>query len=344
MEETMMSSGAVYVQTNEPENAVIAFRRGDDGALARLGAFATGGAGDAKPHLTSQGSVVLSSDGRHLLVSNVASDDVSVFAIREDGLELIGRTPTGAAPKSVAEHEGMVFVLNTGKPGVTGFRLGDNGLEPIAGTEQALSAENADPAQVGLTPDGRVLVVTERGTDSITSFKVTAEGGLDEMRVVPSSGPTPYGFAFTPDGATLIVTEAFRAEKGSAAASSYRTSMGQIEPVTRSLGDGRSEICWAVVSPDGRSVFTTNFADGAVSRYAIGTDGSLTLADATAGLTEDGRPGLRDEDLSGDGRFLYAIDADAGRIVGWAVGADGSLSPLGEWDGVPNTVAGLAAS
>ena len=121
--------------------------------------------------------------------------------------------------------------------------------------------------------------------------------------------------------------------------------MGQIEPVTpRRRCDGRSEICWAVVSADGRSVFTTNFADGAVSRYAIGMDGSLTLADATAGLTEDGRPGLRDEDLSDDGRYLYAIDADAGRIVGWAVGEDGSLSPLGGWDGVPNTVAGLAAS
>ena len=101
MEETMRSSGAVYVQTNEPENAVIAYRREDDGALTRLGSFATGGAGDAKPHLTSQGSVVLSSDGRHLLVSNVASDDVSVFAIREDGLELVGRTPTGRTTVAV---------------------------------------------------------------------------------------------------------------------------------------------------------------------------------------------------------------------------------------------------
>ena len=147
-----------------------------------------------------------------------------------------------------------------------------------------------------------MLVVTERGTDLITSFAVGADGRLGDMRVVPSSGPTPYGFAFTHDGTTLIVTEAFRAEKGAAAASSYKVSMGEIAPVTRSLGDGRSEICWTVVSADGRSVFTTNFADGAVSRYAIGMDGSLTLADATAGLTEDGRPGLRDEDLSSDGR------------------------------------------
>ena len=43
--------------------------------------------------------------------------------------------------------------------------------------------------------------------------------------------------------------------------------------MTASVGNGRSEICWAVVTPDGRYAFTTNFADGAVSRYAIGTGG-----------------------------------------------------------------------
>ena len=116
-----------------------------------------------------------------------------------------------------------------------------------------------------------------------------------------------------------------------------------IAPVTPSIGNGRSEICWAVISNDGRYAFTTNFADGAVSRYAIGMDGGLTLEDATAGITQDGRSGLRDEDLSDDGRFLYAIDADQGEIAGWRLGAMGELAPLGSWGGVPTTVAGLAA-
>ncbi|MDQ3965080.1 MAG: lactonase family protein, partial [Actinomycetota bacterium] len=109
-------------------------------------------------------------------------------------------------------------------------------------------------------------------------------------------------------------------------------------------GNGRSEICWAVVTPDDRFAFTTNFADGAVSRFAIAADGSLSLEDATAGIAVDGMPGLRDEDLSSDGRFLYAIDADGGLIYGWSVDAEGSLEPVGSWDGVPATVAGLAAS
>jgi 6-phosphogluconolactonase len=98
-----------------------------------------------------------------------------------------------------------------------------------------------------------------------------------------------------------------------------------------------------VIGNDGQFAYATNFADGAVSRYAIGTGGSLTLEDATAGVTEDGRVGLRDEDLSDDGRFLYAIDTDQGEIAGWTVSEDGSLTKIGPWGGVPTTVAGLAA-
>jgi 6-phosphogluconolactonase len=342
MSDTAMS-GALYVQTNEPENVVIAFRRNPDGTLDRLESYPTGGRGDAKPHLTSQGSVVLSGDGRHLLVTNVASDDVSVFAVADGSLRPLGASSTGQAPKSVAEHHGLVYVLNTGVASVTGFRLLDDGLEPIVGAEHPLSSPMADPAQVSFTPDGRHLLVTERGTDSIVVFAVGSDGLLGDLRVFPSSGPTPYGFAVSPDSSRLVVTEAFRAEQGAAAASSYRLAGGEVELVTRSLGNGRSEICWAIIA-DGRFVFTTNFADGAISRFALDEDGSLVLEDAAAGLTEDGRPGLRDEDLTGDGRFLYAIDADHERVYGWAVGSDGALSPVGDWGGVPKTVAGLATS
>jgi hypothetical protein len=42
-------TGAVYVQTNEPENRVIAFRRAPDGTLTNLGTYATGGSGSNTP-------------------------------------------------------------------------------------------------------------------------------------------------------------------------------------------------------------------------------------------------------------------------------------------------------
>ena len=338
-----VSAGAVYVQTNAAPNEVIAFRRADDGSLDRIGRVETGGDADGTPHLQSQGSVTLTGDGQYLLVTNAASDDVSVFSVAADGsIELRERVHTGATPRSVAERDGLVVVLNTGEPGLAPFRLQAEGIERVEGGDQALDPSHADPAQVAFSPDGTLVLITERATDSIVTYEVTADGTFGASSEIASEGPTPYGFAFT-SGGTLIVTEAFGAEKGAAAASSYAIEEGSLVARTSSVGNGRSEICWAVITPDDRFAFTTNFADGAVSRYAIAADGSLSLEDATAGISVDGMPGLRDEDITSDGRFLYAIDADGGRIYGWSVDAEGSLEPVGSWDELPATVAGLAA-
>jgi len=333
----------VYVQTNEANaNRLLAFGRRDDGTLDPRGAVETGGRGDGVPHLTSQGSVLLAGGGRQLLVTNSGSGDVSLFALGDGPPQLLGTFASGPAPKSVAAHGDLVYVLNTGDASLTGFRIGDGRLDPLSGSRRELGAA-ADPAQVGFSPDGSKLVVTQRGTDELAVFAVDGDGRLSGLHVMASSGPTPYGFAFAPDG-TLIVAEAFGAQRGKAAASSYAPENGSLTPVSRSVGNGRSEICWAVVTNDGRYAFTTNFADGAVSRYALSADGSLALENAAAGTALEGATGLRDEDVSADGRFLYAIDADSRHIFGWAIGAEGSLTPVGDWEGVPATVAGLAAS
>jgi hypothetical protein len=69
---------------------------------------------------------------------------------------------------------------------------------------------------------------------------------------VTASGETPYGFDFTPEG-SLIVTEAFGGASGAAAASSYAVAGGgQLTAVSGSVGDTRSEVCWAAVTNDGQ--------------------------------------------------------------------------------------------
>jgi 6-phosphogluconolactonase len=335
-----MSSRGVYVQSNEAEgNRVFVFQRGENGRLSEPGSVSSGGRGDGVPHLTSAGSVALASDGQ-LLVTNAGSDDISVVTVAGEP-HLVAVVPSGgSAPKSVAERNGLVYALNTGDRSLVGFKLTRDGLVEIEGSRRELGSD-ADPAQVGFSPDGTNVVVTDRGANAILVYPVGAAGLLGEPRTTASAGPTPYGFTFARDE-TLVVTEAFGAEKGRAAASSYRLN-GAAELITSSVGNGRSEICWAVASADGRHVFTTNFADGAVSRYSVTDEGKLVLDDAVAAITFDGVPGLRDEGLSGDGEFLYAIDADGGRIYGWRV-ADGALTPVGSWNGLPTTVAGLAAN
>ena len=103
-----------------------------------------------------------------------------------------------------------------------------------------------------------------------------------------------------------------------------------------------SEICWAVVTPDDRFAYTTNFADSTVSRFGLRADGTMMLEDAAAASVGERRPGLRDEGVTNDGRFLFAIDADGGSLVGWRIGTDGSLAETGSWKGLPTTIAGLA--
>jgi 6-phosphogluconolactonase len=331
----------IYVQTNAADgNEVVAFDRNGDGSLTSLGRFSTGGRGSGVPHLASQSSLALDSD--RLLVANAGSDEVSLFRVTGDGLELAARAASGgAAPTSVAVHGDLAYVLNNGSAGIAGFSLAGGELMPLEGSGRSLAA-GADPAQIAFSPDGRTLVVTERGTNSISTFAVDADGLAEGPRTVASSGATPYGFDFA--GGAVVVTEAFGGEVGAAAASSYALDGARLEPLSASVADTRSEVCWAAVSKDGRFVYVTNFGDGTISSYAINADGSIELAEAVAASTRLGEKGVRDEAITGDGRFLYALDADARRIFGWSVGQDGSLSPVGDADGLPETVAGLAAS
>jgi 6-phosphogluconolactonase len=339
-------SPAVYVQTNDAiENEVIAFGRAENGALAPLGRYSTGGRGTGSPHLASAGCMVLSGDGRWLLVVNAGSDELSLFALQPDGLRLADRAGSGGnKPTSVAVSGALVYVLNNGSPNISAFRLADGKLTALPDSTRPLSSADADPAQVSFTTDGRVMIVTERGTNSISSYLIDERGYAKGPMTIKSSGQTPYGFGLTADG-SLIVSEAFGGATGAAAVSSYAVSgAGELTIVSGSVGDTRSEVCWVALTKDDRFAYVTNFGDGTVSCYEIAGDRSLRLREPVAGSARQGHKSIRDEAMSSDGRHLYAIDPDAQKLFGWAVGQGGQLTPVGEFDGVPDTVAGLAAS
>ncbi len=338
-------TGFVYVQTNDAEaNEVVVYRRRGDGRLERLGSYLTGGKGSGKPHLPSQASVVLA-EGR-LFVTNAGSDDFTVFAVDGDLLVVLDRAESGGStPTSVAVHGPWVYALNSRDSAtISGFALAADGrLAPLTGSSRTLG-HGSDPAQVAFSPDGRTLVVTDRAADSIHAFAVGEDGIIAEHAAHPSSGMTPYGFDFAPDG-TLVVTEAAGAQTGRASASSYRLD-GQRElvPVSAAVPNTRSEVCWAVVGAGGRIAFVTNFGDGTISTYELGADGTIRLHDAVAATTIKGGPGIRDEAISSDGRFLYALHADAREVFAWQVEEDGTLVALGSANGLPATAAGLAAT
>ena len=116
---------AVYVQTNDAaDNEAVAFRRSDDGALAPLGRWSTGGRGSGEPHLPSQGSVVLDDEGRWLLVVNAGSDELSVFAVRPRGCAWPAVSARGGARRRAWPCAGTWSTCSTtGRPTCAAFDL-----------------------------------------------------------------------------------------------------------------------------------------------------------------------------------------------------------------------------
>ena len=332
---------AVYTITNQLTGNEVAVFAGDAGGrLTAAGRFATGGTGTGAG-LGSQGGVILSDDGQRLFAVNAGSNDVSVFAVRADGLALLSRTPSGGTrPISITVHHRLVYVLNAGGEGnISGFSLLANGrLEPIAGSTRSLSGAATDPAEVAFSPDGSRLVVTEKATNLIDVYPVDARGVAGTRASFPSAGNTPFGFAFRGPG-ELIVSEA--AEPGSA--SLYHLGRdGDLAVASAAVPTHQGAPCWVVVTANGRFAYTGNGA-GSVTGFAVDRGGAIRLLNAD-GATAVIENGANDIALSGNSRYLYALGVgDAPAVHAFRVGHDGQLEPLGAVGGLPAGTGGLAA-
>jgi 6-phosphogluconolactonase len=332
---------AVYTITNQVSgNAVAVFARGSTGTLTATGTFATGGTGTGTG-LGSQGSVILSADGLRLLVVNTGSNDVSVFNVTGTGLSLASRTPSGGVqPISLTTHGDVVYALNAGGAGnITGFRLDrTGGLQPIPGSTRSLSGAATNPAQVSFSDNGRQLVVTEKGTNLLDVYGVDEAGIVNERRSFPSAGGTPFGFAFGPQN-LLFVSEA--AAPGSAS-SYFLSGRGNLRVVSGAVLTHQGAPCWAVVTSDGRFGYTGN-GSGSISGFAIASDNSISLLDASGATALIGG-GVNDIALSANSRDLYVLQVgDAPAIHAFRVQEDGHLTPLGPVAGLPAGTRGLAA-
>src|ERR1041385_7924470 len=86
--EIRRDAGAFFTMDNATAgNHVLVYRRAADGALSFLGEFATGGIGTGGG-LGNQGSLILSRSGRWLFACNAGSDEISVFRVAPQGLQL----------------------------------------------------------------------------------------------------------------------------------------------------------------------------------------------------------------------------------------------------------------
>lgn len=333
--------GVVFTQTNGAAgNAVLILRRAHDGTLTAAGSVATGGAGSGVG-LGSQGAVTLSEDGRWLFVVDAGSNDIATFAVRHDGLDLIGRTWSGGTnPISVTVSKDIVYALNAGTPNVTGFEVMHDGtLRPIAGSTRTLPGAGA--AQVSFTSAGNALVVTMKASSTISTLAVDKDGVAGAPQTFGSSGNTPFGFGVGKKD-EIVVTEAAGAPAGLSAASSYRVGKdGALTLVSASVPTTQAAACWGLVSKDGRYAYTANAAGDSISLYAVDHDGAITLTEARAAWAAGTHP--LDLAASEDGRFLYVLESFTHSIGAYRVAHDGTLTRIGSSTSLLMGAGGLAA-
>jgi 6-phosphogluconolactonase (cycloisomerase 2 family) len=334
------AAGYVYTETNASTgNAILAYARANDGTLTWLGTYPTHGLGTGAG-LATQGEVILAGGGKWLLAVNAGSNDISTFRVDADGrLGLTDRAGAqGSDPVSLTAHGSYVYVLDAGGSGnIAGFWIGGGMLHRIAGSVRPLSGAATNPAEVAFSTSGRFLVVTERATNMIDTYKVDSMGLAGWAVTTASSGPVPYGFAFDNRNHPII------SEAANSTLSSYKLGSAGATVISASVPTGGIAACWVAVSPNGKWAFDSNAHGGTISSFMVHANGTIDLSLSVAGNTGPGSAPL-DLQVGSDGRFLYVNEAGAHVVGGYWIGAGGMLTAVSGAPVLPASASGIAVS
>lgn len=331
--------GAAFAMTNRSTgNEIITYKRAANGTLKRVGRVSTRGVGIGTD-LDTQGALRLNSDHRYLYAANAGSDNITVFSVNGTHLTFLQKVYAGDEPNSITIHGNLLYVLDgsVAGNGVRGFKVAANGtLAPLRHSFRLLSSPIAVPGDVEFSPDGRLLLVTQKTTNvslapriAIDVFRIGSDGLASALpKRAASHGVRPFSLAFRDDG-RLFVAESFDATPGRSAVSSYRVSSdGSLGVISGSVRNHQTDSCWIVISKDGRYAFTANFGSGTISSYRLGSSGQIRLVQGKSAFL-----GLLsqpvDLNLSKDGRYLYLLLRGTGGVAAFKIQNDGGLVRLG---------------
>jgi 6-phosphogluconolactonase len=328
-------------------NQVAGFLRADNGNLSRNGTYATTGKG-LGAGLGSQGALVFDAHSGRFFAVNAGDDSISMLAIDADGeLTQIAKIASGGKrPVSLAVHGDVVYVANQGDAAaaqvganISGFRMKGSDLLAIAGSTRALSATtDVHPTDLAFTPDGAYVVVIERFTSKLDTFKLV-DGVAQPGNFQASAGMQPFAFDWSPEG-KLVVAEVGNGTATGSSVSSYSVAAGVLTPITSALPTQQGAACWIVVA--GGFAYVANAATANITGVAVSETGALTLRDA-GGVTATTGAGANDLAVSPDHGYLYSLAAGPHEIRPFAIRADGSLTALPALTGVPVAAQGLVA-
>ena len=169
-------------------------------------------------------SVHLSPDNRFLVVSDLGSDEISVFPVdsttaRLGPPALFSNDRPGSGPRHIAFHPNgrWVYSINEIDSTIDHFlwtttssRTEPQGLLSNTGhfvktIAPTFPAAKNTAAEIEIAPDGNYLYASNRGEDSLVVFSIAEEDGkLILVQRIPCGGKTPRHFTLSPDSRWLL--------------------------------------------------------------------------------------------------------------------------------------------
>ncbi len=171
--------------------------------------------------------LALSPDGNTLCVVNPDSDSITL--INSETLSVWVELSVGDDPRSVAVKENLAFVTNHGSDTISVIDLQSKTLK----TDLAVGDR---PVGAAISPDGRLLAVSEMGQDSIRFISIETYETLVSYPV----RDRPYGLSFTPDGTSLLVSHLLSGEVTRLAVQPFTSYLPNVTRNSSSVGRNNS--------------------------------------------------------------------------------------------------------
>lgn len=350
------ANAIVYTASNEASgNEIIAFDVNNRGTIVELGRFDTQGEGTGTP-LGNQSAIALDASDRWMFAVNPGDGSLTSFRLQEGGLEFVNRVDTGGfRPLSVTVFGTLVYVLNEGNQDpsvsaelrydtISGFRFTAAGiLVPIPNSTRIIDDTQATaPAQIGFNKSGTVLLITEKSTDTLTTFVMQDD---DTPAAVPlkrsSAVPTPFGFSFG-DRDYVFITEANQGGPGETVSYRIDRESGAVSNAVDRIAQGNAT-CWTVLSSDQTVGYATNTADGTVSLYNVNFDGTMDFFfNGSVDTPIQSGAGIRDAVLLQNNQFLFTLNNGVSQVSSFWINRSGAIAPR-DTATIPSSATGLIA-
>lgn len=269
--------------------------------------------------LNRAGTRLYSVHGGRNLLSAFAIDRASGRLTLLNQIDCRGSNPVDSA---LDPAERTLVVANYGTGAVAAVTLRQDGalgevaqLVPLPGTPGPDPKEQASshPHAVIFDPAGRFVIVPDKGFDRTFLFRCE-DGRLapaDQPFLPSAPGAAPRHAVFHPSRPVLYVNNELDSTVTAFDWREDRASERQVI-ATRVPGyRGRNTTAEIAASADGRFLYVSNRGQDDIARFAVASDGGLTLMDHTP--TGGRKP--RFFTLGPDGGYLYAANQDSDDIT-----------------------------